>query len=179
MNRRDEPYEIEKGLICTLYHMKIAIKRQPIRDTVEAERTTTITLPARLTRAPRPAPTMTWASCTMQVRAAQSMPVPRLCRAGSSMPNFLRSCDKRGVLHKKKSYNLIQNVPHGPKISANVYTHSIAKHKSLERFLSSEVSYNELRIPGSLTESIACSKQMSSSLKQHITMRTIQMQVTC
>ncbi len=107
VNRRDEPYEIEKGLICTVYHMKRAIKRQPIRDTVDAERTTTITLPARLTRAPRPAPTMTWASCTMQVRAAQSMPVPRLCRAGSSRPNFLRSCDKRGVLHKKKSYNLI------------------------------------------------------------------------
>lgn len=85
----------------------------------------------------------------------------------------------REVFCIKKRYNLIKNFPHGPKISTNVYTHINAIRKSQERFLSSEVSYNELRIPGSLTESIACFKQMSSSLKQHITMRTIQMQVTC
>lgn len=59
------------------YLMKRAMKRQPSSDTVEAERTTTTTLPAMLTRAPRPAPTMIWASWTMQVRAAQSTPVPR------------------------------------------------------------------------------------------------------
>lgn len=53
------------------------MKMQPNRDMVEAERTTTITLPATLTRAPSPAPTIIWASWTMQVSAAQSTPVPR------------------------------------------------------------------------------------------------------
>lgn len=38
--------------------MKRAMKMQPSSDTVAAERTTTTTLPAKLTRAPRPAPTM-------------------------------------------------------------------------------------------------------------------------
>lgn len=38
--------------------MKRAMKMQPNRDAVDAERTTTITLPAMLTRAPSPAPTM-------------------------------------------------------------------------------------------------------------------------
>lgn len=38
--------------------MKRAMKMQPSSETVEAERTTTTTLPARLTRAPSPAPTM-------------------------------------------------------------------------------------------------------------------------
>lgn len=38
--------------------MKKAMKMQPIRDTAEADNTTTITLPAAFTRAPSPAPTM-------------------------------------------------------------------------------------------------------------------------
>lgn len=84
-----------------IHYMKTAIKRQPIKDTVEAESTTTVTLPARLTRAPSPAPTMTWASCTMQVRAAQSMPVPRLSNAVSSPPNFLCSFTGKGHNIKK------------------------------------------------------------------------------
>ncbi|TNN55526.1 hypothetical protein EYF80_034268 [Liparis tanakae] len=53
------------------------MKMQPNSDTVEAERTTTMTLPAMLTSAPSPAPTRIWASWTMQVSAAQSTPVPR------------------------------------------------------------------------------------------------------
>lgn len=38
--------------------MKKAMKMQPNRDMVEAESTTTITLPAMLTSAPSPAPTI-------------------------------------------------------------------------------------------------------------------------
>lgn len=69
--------------------MKRAMNRQPIRDIVDADRTTTITLPAMLTNAPSPAPTMIWASCTMHVSAAQSTPVPRSCPAGFPFPIFL------------------------------------------------------------------------------------------
>lgn len=64
------------------------MKMQPSSDMVEAERTTTTTLPAMLTRAPRPAPTIIWASWTMQVRAAQSTPVPR------SISLLPRSCSR-------------------------------------------------------------------------------------
>lgn len=69
--------------------MKRAMNRQPIRDIVDADRTTTITLPAMLTNAPSPAPTMIWASCTIHVSAAQSTPVPRSCPAGLPFPRFL------------------------------------------------------------------------------------------
>lgn len=146
--------------------MKRAIKRQPIRDTVEAERTTTITLPARLTRAPRPAPTMTWASCTMQVRAAQSMPVPRLSRAGSSLPNFLCSYDKRGVLHKKKAIILDKIFHMDLKYQQTSIQHCKTKiTREVSIIWRSEVSYNELWMPESLTESIACSLIM---LRWHV-----------
>lgn len=40
------------------YLIKSAMKMQPIKDIAEADRTTTITLPAALTRPPSPAPTM-------------------------------------------------------------------------------------------------------------------------
>jgi len=116
VNRGDGQWSRERLFIWGLHHMKSAIKRQPIRDTVEAESTTTITLPARLTRAPSPAPTMTWASCTMQVRAAQSMPVPRLSRAASSLLNFLRSYDKKEALHERR--DIVNKILHA---DFNVY----------------------------------------------------------
>lgn len=47
-----------KGQNQSTYLMKMAMKMQPSSETVEADSTTTITLPAMLTRAPSPAPTM-------------------------------------------------------------------------------------------------------------------------
>lgn len=73
------------------YRTQKATKQQPISATIDAEITVTA-LPAILTKSPRPTPRMIWASWTMQVRAAQSMPFPRPCSLACCPSCSFRLC---------------------------------------------------------------------------------------
>lgn len=88
------PWEISSSCFTqsySTYWTRKATKQQPISATVDAEIIVTA-LPAALTKSPRPTPRMIWASWTMQVRAAQSMPFPRSCSPASSPCCSFRFC---------------------------------------------------------------------------------------
>lgn len=105
-------------LIQSTYLTKRTTKQQPISATTEAVITTTLTLPARLTKKPKPPPTRIWASCTMQVRAAQSRPcpLPQLVSRSASWAWCLCKENRETVfdlnqtsLHGKKWNNIFWN----------------------------------------------------------------------
>lgn len=117
---------------------------QPNRDMVEAERTTTITLPATLTRAPSPAPTIIWASWTMQVSAAQSTPVPR----GLWLPPLSFICSwkhSRGRVreqeNKRKKKSDVINFLYYLEMSMSKSNHHLSKQVQLWKILRGNLIY--------------------------------------